>query len=59
VVATQGVRTTFGDPKGIDYRPQESATVHTLLEEAGGVLLGKVVSEIGRSGTGPVGCRNP
>lgn len=58
VVATQGIRTTFGDPKGIDYRPQESATLHTLLEDAGGILLGKVVSEIGRSGTGPVGCRN-
>lgn len=58
VVATKGVRTTFGDPKGVDYRPQQSATVHRLLEEAGGVLLGKVVSEIGRSGTGPVGCRN-
>jgi aspartyl-tRNA(Asn)/glutamyl-tRNA(Gln) amidotransferase subunit A len=59
VVATQGIRTTFGDPKGLDYRPRESATVHTLLEDAGGILLGKVVSEIGRHPTGPVGCRNP
>jgi len=59
VVATRGIRTTFGDPKGTDYRPSESATLHRLLEEAGGVLLGKVVSEIGRSMTGPVGCRNP
>lgn len=58
VIATQGIRTTFGDPRGTDYKPPESATVHTLLEEAGGVLLGKVVSEIGRSSTGPVGCRN-
>ncbi len=58
VVATQGIRTTFGDPKGVDYRPKESATLHTLLEDAGGILLGKVVSEIGRSMTGPVGCRN-
>ena len=33
VVATKGIRTTFGDPKGVDYRPQESATLHTLLEE--------------------------
>jgi aspartyl-tRNA(Asn)/glutamyl-tRNA(Gln) amidotransferase subunit A len=58
VIATEGVRTTFGDPRGVDYRPQESATVHTLLEDAGAILLGKVVSEIGRSLTGPVGCRN-
>lgn len=58
VVATKGIRTTFGDPKGVDYRPQESATLHTLLDDAGGILLGKVVSEIGRSLTGPVGCRN-
>jgi aspartyl-tRNA(Asn)/glutamyl-tRNA(Gln) amidotransferase subunit A len=58
VVATQGIRTTFGDPKGVDYRPPTSATVHTLLEEAGGILVGKVVSEIGRGSTGPVGCRN-
>lgn len=59
VVATQGIRTTFGDPKGVDHRPRESATLHTLLEDAGGILLGKVVSEIGRHPTGPVGCRNP
>lgn len=58
VVATKGIRTTFGDPKGVDYRPPESATLHTLLDEAGGILLGKVVSEIGRHPTGPVGCRN-
>lgn len=59
VVATAGIRTTFGDPKGVDYRPRDSATVHALLDEAGGILLGKVVSEIGRHPTGPVGCRNP
>lgn len=59
VVSTKGIRTTFGDPKGVDYRPNESATVHTLLDDAGGILLGKVVSEIGRHPTGPVGCRNP
>jgi len=58
VVATQGVRTTFGDPRGVDYRPEESATLHTLLEDAGGILLGKVVSEIGRSLTAPAGCRS-
>lgn len=59
VIATKDIRTTFGDPRGIDYRPTDNATVHTLLEEAGGVLLGKVVSEIGRHPAGPVGCRNP
>jgi Asp-tRNA(Asn)/Glu-tRNA(Gln) amidotransferase A subunit family amidase len=59
VIATKGIRTTFGDPRGIDYRPQENATVYDLLEDAGGILLGKVVSEIGRHSNGPVGCRNP
>ena len=59
VIATKGIRTTFGDPKGTDYKPNESATVHTLLEEAGAILVGKVVSEIGRGQAGPVECRNP
>jgi Asp-tRNA(Asn)/Glu-tRNA(Gln) amidotransferase A subunit family amidase len=59
VIATHGIRTTFGNPQGVDYRPKENATLHTLLEEAGGILVGKVVSEIGRGVTGPVGCRNP
>ncbi|MEE8291994.1 MAG: amidase [Candidatus Tectomicrobia bacterium] len=59
VVATPGIRTTFGDPKGTDYHPQEQATLYTLLEEAGGILVGKTVSEIGRDSMGPVGCRNP
>ena len=58
VIATRGVRTTFGNPRGVDYRPQESATVQRLLEEAGAILVGKVVSEIGRGSDGPVGCRN-
>ena len=58
VIATKGVRTTYGDPRGVDYRPAESATLHRLLEEAGGILIGKVVSEIGRDSSGPVGCRN-
>lgn len=59
VIATPGIRTTFGNPQGVDYHPTENATVYTLLEEAGGILLGKVVSEIGRGNAGPVGCRNP
>ena len=59
VVATRGIRTTFGDPKGHDYAPAANATLYTLLEAAGGILVGKVVSEIGRDSLGPVGCRNP
>ncbi|MCB1742410.1 MAG: amidase [Gammaproteobacteria bacterium] len=59
VIATSGIVTTFGDPRGVDYRPAEDATVYRLLDAAGGVLLGKVVSEIGRDSQGPVGCRNP
>jgi aspartyl-tRNA(Asn)/glutamyl-tRNA(Gln) amidotransferase subunit A len=59
VVATQGIRTTFGDPKGTDYAPKANATLYSLLDAAGGILVGKVVSEIGRDSLGPVGCRNP
>ena len=58
VIATQGIRTTFGNPRLIDFKPPESATVHLLLEEAGGVLLGKVYSHIGR-GDNPVMCYSP
>ena len=49
----------FGNPKGVNYRLQESTTLHTFLEAAGGILVGKIVSEIGRGSTGPIGCRNP
>ena len=59
VIATTSVRTTFGDPRGVDYKPKADATITRLLESAGAVLLGKVVSEIGRDPLGPVGCRNP
>ncbi len=58
VIATAGIRTTWGDPKGVDYRPAEHATVHSLMEEAGAILMGKVVSEIGRSSINAVGARN-
>jgi Asp-tRNA(Asn)/Glu-tRNA(Gln) amidotransferase A subunit family amidase len=58
VIATRGIKTTWGDPKEVDYKPQESAAIHTLLDDAGGILLGKVVSEIGRASQGVVGCRN-
>lgn len=59
VIATPGIRTTFGDPRGVDYHPKHPATLYTLLEQAGAILVGKVVSEIGRDSLGPVGCRNP
>ena len=58
VIATKGIKTTWGDPKEVDYKPQESATIHALLDDAGGILLGKAVSEIGRAGQGVVGSRN-
>ena len=58
VIATQGIRTTFGNPRLIDFKPAESAAVQVLLEKAGGVLLGKVYSHIGR-GDNPVMCHSP
>ena len=58
VIATHGIRTTFGNPRKTDYQPKESATVHVLLEESGAVLLGKVYSHIGR-GDNPVMCYSP
>lgn len=58
VIATAGVRTTYGHPKLIDFKPQQHATLHTLLEEAGGILVGKVYSQIGR-GESQIMCHNP
>ena len=58
VIATRDVRTTFGNPREMDFKPQKSATVHNLLENAGAVLLGKVYSHIGRGET-RVMCYNP
>lgn len=58
VIATHGIRTTFGNPRLTDFKPEKSATVHILLEEAGAVLLGKVYSHIGR-GDNPVMCYSP
>lgn len=51
VIATKDIRTTFGHPRLMDFKPKEDATVHTLLEGAGGILLGKVYSHIGRGDT--------
>ena len=61
-IDAKGVPTTFEGPRGPaqHYMPTESSTIHTLLEEAGGILMGKVDPGIGieRSLDGPVGCRN-
>ena len=58
VIATSSIRTTFGNPREVDFKPADSATVHVRLEEAGAVLLGKVYSHIGR-GDNPVMCYSP
>ena len=58
----KGIPTTFEGPSGPTqhYIPKESSTIHALLEEAGGILMGKVDPGIGieRDTGGPVGCRN-
>ena len=58
VIATREAPTTFGNPRGIDFKPEKSAAVHDLLQEAGAALLGKVYSHIGRGET-PVMCYSP
>ncbi len=58
VIATKDVRTTFGHPRLHDFEPDEDATVRLLLDEAGGILVGKVYSQIGR-GDSLVDCCNP
>ena len=60
-IDARGIRTTFGGPGApvAHYIPQESSTIHALLEDAGGILMGKVDPGIGIGrGGGPVGCRN-
>ena len=61
-VDAKGVPTTYVGPRGPaqHYMPTESSTIHALLEEAGGILMGKVDPGIGieRDTGGPVGCRN-
>ena len=42
LIDTDGIRTTYGYRSHQDYVPSRSATVHTRLEEEGGVLVGKV-----------------
>ena len=58
VIATRGVRTIFGDADRTEYVPTRDSTINALLEEAGAVLVGKVVSEVGRSHDKPVSSRN-
>ena len=58
VIATKGIRTTYGHPRLHDFKPKQDATVRTLLEEAGAILVGKVYSQIGR-GNGLIDCYNP
>ncbi len=60
---TVGVRTTHANPQGLDIKPKVSSTVHTLLEEAGGILVGKVrmdtITFQHPTNVRPVGCFNP
>ncbi len=58
VIATRGVRTIFGDADRTEYVPTRDSTINALLEEAGAVLVGKVVSEVGHSHDQPVSSRN-
>ena len=58
VIAARGVRTIFGDADRTEYVPTRDSTVHALLEEAGAVLVGKVVSEVGHGHEQPVSSRN-
>ncbi len=57
LIDTDGIRTTYGYSSHQDYVPQRSATVHRRLEDAGGVLVGKVDCHFRRNI--PVSCRNP
>lgn len=57
LICTAGIRTTYGYRSHQDYIPPRSANVHSRLEDAGAVLVGKVDSHF-RRGV-PVRCRNP
>ena len=58
VIATKDIPTTYGHPRLQDFKPEQDATVRTLLEDAGAILVGKVYSQIGR-GDSIVDCRSP
>lgn len=57
LIDTEGIRTTYGYQSHQDFIPQRSATVHTRLQEAGAVLVGKVDCHFRRRV--PVKCHNP
>ncbi len=58
---TKGIRTVHGNPHGLDLKPKVSSTVHTLLEQAGGILVGKVNIDTTTFGSldRPITCFNP
>ena len=58
VIASSGVRTIFGDADRTEYVPTRDSTINALLEDAGAVLVGKVISEVGHSHDKPVSSRN-
>jgi aspartyl-tRNA(Asn)/glutamyl-tRNA(Gln) amidotransferase subunit A len=64
-IDTKGIRTTHANLKGLDLKPKVSSSTHTLLEEAGSILVGKVkidVRAFQSSDTAknrPVSCVNP
>ena len=57
LIDTAGIRTTYGYKSHQDYVPNRSARVHSLMEEAGAVLVGKVNCHFRRDV--PVACFNP
>ena len=59
LIDTEGIRTTYGYRSHQDYVPEHSATVHSRLEQAGGVLVGKAHCHYERAWHVPVDCFNP
>lgn len=56
LIATRGLRTTFGSPLYADFVPDESDVVVDRLEAAGAIVVGK--TNVSEFGYGPVG-HNP
>jgi aspartyl-tRNA(Asn)/glutamyl-tRNA(Gln) amidotransferase subunit A len=57
VIDTRGIKTTYGYRSHQDHIPTESATVHSKLEAAGAILVGKTYSHLRRFISVP--CFNP
>ena len=57
VIDTRGIKTTYGYRSHQNHIPTESATVHSKLEAAGAILVGKTYSHLRRFI--PVPCFNP